>query len=55
MVVNSFNASMPRNLAAYKDVCILLPGNQMFDKQISSHEKGGGIQGVEQWFWMATE
>ena len=26
-----------------------------FDKQICSHQKGGGIRGVEQWIRMATE
>ena len=26
-----------------------------FDKQISSHERGRGVRGVEQWIRMATE
>ena len=26
-----------------------------FDRQISSHDRGGGVRGVEQWIWMATE
>ena len=29
-------------------VCKQLPGNQSFDRQISTHEKGGGVRGVGQ-------
>ena len=29
--------------------CKQLPGNQSFDRQISAHEKGGGVRRVGQW------
>ena len=30
-------------------VCVCLPGNQSFDRQISAYEKGGGVKRVGQW------
>ena len=33
----------------------LLPSNQSFYRQITSHEKGGGVSGVGQWRGTATE
>ena len=41
--------------SVYKLICTLLPSNQSFYKQITSHEKGGGVSGVGQWWGKATE
>ena len=32
-------------------VCVFVSGNQSFDRQISAHEKGGGVRRVRQWIW----
>ena len=35
-------------------VCKQLPSNQSFDKQISSHQKGGGVSRWGEWVRKAT-
>ena len=35
-------------------VCKQLPSNQSFDKQISSHQKGGGVSRWGEWVGKAT-
>ena len=35
-------------------VCKQLPSNQSFDKQISSHQKGGGVSTWGEWVGRAT-
>ena len=39
------SSSYPKNLhdTVYMHACTLLPGNQSFYRQITSHEKGGAV------------